>query len=1124
MKAVFSGMNGEPRRSAWMPLALALLVLVCFSSAPALGQSVWTGANSSNWFNGGNWSAAGVPTAGGNALINSTFNNPVLINAPSYSGIVASVNNLTLGNAANGLIVPSGDALYVYGSSISNAGAISLTGGGYGGSYLVLNNTALSGGGTVTLAGNGSNYIQQNGGGSYTLTNVDNTIQGYGQIGSNGLSLNNQAAGTINANVSGTTLYLNGGGAITNTGLLEATNGGTLSIYNNVANTGGNITANGATSSVAVYNNTVIAGGTLNSLNGGTLGIGNIFYTGGNVTLDGLTAGPITLYADAPTGTTWNSTSGNATNMQGTIVNNGNIQLSGGGYGGANLGFNTNTTLQGGGALTLGGNGFNYLYENVGNVTLTNANQVIQGYGFIGYNGLSLINQATIDANVSGGTLQLNDLGALTNSSLLEATNGGTLAIMDSVANAGANITANGATSSVLVSNGATIIGGTLSSLSGGTLGVGWPFGGASATLDGLTAGAINLHTDGLGGNTWTIFSGGTTYMQGTINNNGNIQLSGGGYGGANLVFNTNTTLQGGGTVTMGGNGYNYLSQGVSGVTLTNVDHTIQGYGQIGVNGLSVINQATIDANVSGGTLSLNGGGAFTNSSLLEATNGGTLAIYNDIANAGANITANGATSSVLVYNNAVIAGGTLNSLNGGTLGVGSGSPTLDGLTAGSLTLYTDGSGGNTWNISSGQATSMQGTIINNGNIQLSGGGYGPSNLGFNANTTLQGGGTVTMAGNGYNYLSQPVGGSYTLTNVDHTIQGSGYIGGNGLSVVNGTAGTILANGGGTLHIDGGGSLTNNGTLQANAGSTLQMSANYILTNFSGSTLAGGTYFANNGTLGLNLGSNEGGEIATNAATIHIFGADANFFDAYSNNALSNLSNNTSTGSFTVDGGAAFDADADGFTNAGAVLVGSGSSFSTSGDYIQTGGTTQDEGTLTASLLSILGGTLSGTGTVDGNVTIGAGGTLSPGDAPGEITIMGNYTQSGTLLDEIGGTPGSGQFGSTDISGTAAIGGALDIDLVSGFAPGVNTHYVYDILTANGGVSGVFGAVDFINLPSGDTFSLDYSNPNEVVLNLNGKPSGPGTVPEPSFFLPLAGLLAAVVGSKIRGRRRNAAA
>jgi len=86
----------------------------------------------------------------------------------------------------------------------------------------------------------------------------------------------------------------------------------------------------------------------------------------------------------------------------------------------------------------------------------------------------------------------------------------------------------------------------------------------------------------------------------------------------------------------------------------------------------------------------------------------------------------------------------------------------------------------------------MQGTINNNGNIQLSGGGLRGAYLGFNANTNLAGRGNVTLGGNGYNYLFENAG-NVTLTNAGNTIQGAGEIGYNGLSVVNGTAGTILA-------------------------------------------------------------------------------------------------------------------------------------------------------------------------------------------------------------------------------------------------------------------------------------------------------------------------------------------
>ena len=70
-----------------------------------------------------------------------------------------------------------------------------------------------------------------------TLTNVDNTISGSGQLGDGQMTLVNQAAGVINADAGG--LYLNAGSnTVSNAGLLEATDGGTLYIQSPLNNSG----------------------------------------------------------------------------------------------------------------------------------------------------------------------------------------------------------------------------------------------------------------------------------------------------------------------------------------------------------------------------------------------------------------------------------------------------------------------------------------------------------------------------------------------------------------------------------------------------------------------------------------------------------------------------------------------------------------------------------------------------------------------------------------------------------------------------------------------------------------------------------------------------------------------
>ncbi|MEQ8835621.1 MAG: hypothetical protein RID07_02320, partial [Lacipirellulaceae bacterium] len=91
--------------------------------------------------------------------------------------------------------------------------------------------SVLSGGGTVTLAGStNSSRITDNSGSNGVFTNVDNTLEGRGQIGANTLQIINQVGGLIDANSTGNTLTLdpNAAGGLQNQGTLRATNGGIL--------------------------------------------------------------------------------------------------------------------------------------------------------------------------------------------------------------------------------------------------------------------------------------------------------------------------------------------------------------------------------------------------------------------------------------------------------------------------------------------------------------------------------------------------------------------------------------------------------------------------------------------------------------------------------------------------------------------------------------------------------------------------------------------------------------------------------------------------------------------------------------------------------------------------------
>ncbi len=111
-------------------------------------------------------------------------------------------------------------------------------------------------------------------------------------------------------------------------------------------------------------------------------------------------------------------------------------------------------------------------------------------------------------------------------------------------------------------------------------------------------------------------------------------------------------------------------------------------------------------------------------------------------------------------------------------------------------------------------------------------------------------------------------------------------------------------------------------------------------------------------------------------------------------------------------------------SNAGSVAI-LGTAVST-GTYSQSAGSTKVNGTLTTPTLNLYGGILLGTGTITGDVN-NIGGTVTPGDAPGTLSINGNYTQdSGGTLDIT--VVSDTLFSTLAVSGAASVGGVLNLD------------------------------------------------------------------------------------------------
>jgi T5SS/PEP-CTERM-associated repeat protein len=133
------------------------------------------------------------------------------------------------------------------------------------------------------------------------------------------------------------------------------------------------------------------------------------------------------------------------------------------------------------------------------------------------------------------------------------------------------------------------------------------------------------------------------------------------------------------------------------------------------------------------------------------------------------------------------------------------------------------------------------------------------------------------------------------------------------------------------------------------------------------------------------------------------------------------------------------------------------------------------------------GGTLMGTGGITGDgatILVENAGTAMPGTSPGTFTIGGNYKQNSTGKLQIE-LASATSFDVLNVTGNAALGGALDIVLLDGFTPGPS--HSFEFLKASS-FTGAFSSVT-VRRPTGPAGSFTLM-PTPTGLSLSNYQGG----------------------------------
>ena len=146
---------------------------------------------------------------------------------------------------------------------------------------------------------------------------------------------------------------------------------------------------------------------------------------------------------------------------------------------------------------------------------------------------------------------------------------------------------------------------------------------------------AFNVEPAFVNAATITIGDGALLPMSGTLDNTGTIALLGSGDTTLLQIIQHGLTLTGGGSLTLSDSASNVVAGTLASVSLTNIDNTIAGAGQLGAGSLTLINGGSILANGVHALVIDTGSNVVVSTGTLSSTGSGGLIIMSDVDNSG---------------------------------------------------------------------------------------------------------------------------------------------------------------------------------------------------------------------------------------------------------------------------------------------------------------------------------------------------------------------------------------------------------------------------------------------------------------------------------------------------------